>query len=112
LAEKKKQRLVCSNPQIYTTTSGLVLECFQAKPLIGLPVAVGLEVAREDYKQLESFKQAQRSGYIPKRFQHGTLEVKYENVKKLIHPRQNLSTPAMSRTSLRGPSVGGKTMPP
>jgi hypothetical protein len=32
-------------------------------------VAVGLEVARAVYKQLESFKQAQRSGYNPKRLQ-------------------------------------------
>jgi hypothetical protein len=32
-------------------------------------VAVGLEVARLVYKLLESFKQAQRSGYNPKRLQ-------------------------------------------
>ena len=32
-------------------------------------MAVGLEVARAAYTQLESFKQAQRSGYNPKRFQ-------------------------------------------
>jgi hypothetical protein len=61
----------------------------QANKLIGLPVAVGLEVARAAYKQLESFKQAQRSGYNSKRLQHGTLEVKYDNVKILRHPRQN-----------------------
>jgi len=59
----------------------------QANTLTGLPVAVGLKVARAVYKQLESFKQAQRSGYNPKRFQHGTLGVKYENVNILIHPR-------------------------
>ena len=53
----------------------------QANTLIFLPVAAGLEVARAVYEQLESFKQAQRSGYNPKRFQHGTLGVKYENVK-------------------------------
>jgi hypothetical protein len=51
-------------------------------------VAVGQEVARAVNKQLESFKQAQRSGFKPKRFQHGTLGVKYENVKCLIHPRK------------------------
>jgi hypothetical protein len=32
-------------------------------------VAAGLEVARAVYKQLESFKQAQRSGYNPNRLQ-------------------------------------------
>ena len=42
---------------------------FQANTLIGLPVAVGLKVAIAVYKQLESFKQAQRSGYNPKRLQ-------------------------------------------
>ena len=41
----------------------------QTNKLIGLPVAVGLEVARLVYKLLESFKQAQRSGYNPKRLQ-------------------------------------------
>jgi hypothetical protein len=53
----------------------------QANTLIGLPVAVGLEVARAAYKKLTSFKQAQRSGYTPKRFQHSILGVKNENVK-------------------------------
>jgi hypothetical protein len=41
--------------------------------LIGLSVAVGLEVARAVYKQLEFFKQAQRSGYNPKRLQRDLL---------------------------------------
>jgi hypothetical protein len=52
----------------------------QANTLIGLPVAVGLEVPGAAYKELESFKQEQRIGYNPKRFQHGALGVKYENV--------------------------------
>ena len=41
----------------------------QANILVGLSVPAGLEVARAVYKQLESFKQAQRSGYNPKRLQ-------------------------------------------
>ena len=53
----------------------------QANTLIGLSVAVGLEVARAAYKELESIKEAQRSRCNSKRFQHGTLGVKYENVK-------------------------------
>ena len=52
----------------------------QGNTLTGLPVAVGLEVARVVYKKLGSLKQAQRSGGNPKRFQHGALGVKYENV--------------------------------
>jgi len=53
----------------------------QANTLIGLSVAVGLEVPRAVYKELETYKQVQRIGYNPKRFQYGTLGVKYENVK-------------------------------
>ena len=54
---------------MYTTTSGLVHEGFPGKHINWLPVAVGLEVARAVYKQLKSFKQAQRSGYNPNRLQ-------------------------------------------
>jgi hypothetical protein len=52
-----------------------------ANTLTELPEAAGLEVARAFYKQLKYFKQAQYSGHNPKRFQHGTLGVKYENIK-------------------------------
>jgi hypothetical protein len=74
----------------------------KANTLIVLPVAVGLEVARAVYMQLESFKQAKRIGYNPQMFQHGTLGVKYEDVQILIHLRQNPTKSEIRRRQLAG----------
>ena len=55
---------------------------FESTFVSNLPAClVGLEVAIAVHKQLKSFKQAQCSVHNPKRFQHGNLGAKYENVK-------------------------------
>jgi hypothetical protein len=54
---------------LYTTTPDWFFSDSQVNTLVWLPVAFGLEVARAVNKQLESFKQAQRSRCSPKRLQ-------------------------------------------